>query len=335
MGDSSTPANTAPVKRSTAYLSPPSPLSSHLAKKVATDSDIEGEGSKKPPSNDELMCTILSLKGDIINRMDNRMDKMEKDLGDMKSDLGSKIDNLERDFGKSLENTNMSVNENLEATKLLREENQNLREKVDQLEDSNRKLQVENSKIKEDLVRLECHSRRNNLLFTGFSEERNEGERKCLEKVMMVLREAEVDNLENIVINRCHRTGQYIQGKNRPIIANFQSFLDRQHVYKSRGVLAKKKSQYFINEDFPQVIRQRRAKLLPIVNAAKQMPAYKDKVYLSLNKLVVNNIRYTVDNLDLLSSELNPRELCHRESSDGKILCFFSKYSPLAPIHKI
>jgi len=294
-----------------------------------TSEDIPRDRQCKNPSNEDLMATILSIKSDIIHRID----RLETDVTGLRGELVSKIDNLEKDFGKSLENTNTSVNESISATKLLREENHRLREKVVVLEENTKRLAQENQKIREDQIKLECHSRRNNLLFTGFPEERGEGYSKCIEKVLIVLREAEVRNIDNIVINRCHRSGNYVQGRNRPIIANLQCFLDRQRIWKARGILAQKKSKFFIDEDFPQEIRQRRAKLFPILNAAKRIPAYKDKIYVSLDKLVVNNVRYTCDNLDLLPPEINPKTLCHRESEDGSTLFFFSRDSPFSNFH--
>ena len=113
-------------------------------------------------------------------------------------------------------------------------------------------LKEQCTELQEKLVKLEYHSRRNNLQFDGFAEKEGETDRDCYNKVRRAIAncyddEVDPDNADNIiesafekagkvVINRIHRYGVAdSRGKrNRPIIVNFQCYLDRDLIMSNK-----------------------------------------------------------------------------------------------------
>ena len=55
--------------------------------------------------------------------------------------------------------------------------------KMDDIEQHNKQLEVENSALREKLLDLEYHQRRNNLIFEGVYDQAEETESKCINKL--------------------------------------------------------------------------------------------------------------------------------------------------------
>ncbi len=126
--------------------------------------------------------------------------------------------------------------------------------------------------------------------------------------------------LNKMRIERGHRKGPYIQGMNRAITVKLHFFPDKQYILSCASRL--KGSKYFINEDYATQTEKKRCTLYPIVKAARQLPQYKDKVRLHIDKLRVDGRTYTVENmLDLpaLATKV-----------DERLVRFFGKASPLS-----
>ena len=93
---------------------------------------------------------------------------------------------------------------------------------------------------------LEARSRRKNLLFVGFREERDEN---CINKISNFIKD-KLEIMADVCIDRAHRLGRYKHGSNRPIIVAFRDFTDTQSILSSANKL--KDTSYSINRDFPQ-----------------------------------------------------------------------------------
>jgi len=132
-----------------------------------------------------------------------------------------------------------------------------------------------------------------------------------------------------IEIDRCHRKGQYVQGEKRHLIAKFHNFGDRQRVFLGRFKLNKSshsgKNAIFINEDFPFEVEQRRKPLSGV--KPKNMERFQVKIV--VDKIPVNSQIYTVDTLCNLPTEINPYELCKK---DTETFYFFPAGSLCFPI---
>jgi hypothetical protein len=76
---------------------------------------------------------------------------------------------------------------------------------------------------------------------------------------------------------------------------------------------------------------ERRYRLKPIYDKAMTLPAYKSRTFLIGDRLTINGEHFTIDNLDKLPAELDPRYLATRTEGDTTV--FFSVNSPLSNHH--
>ena len=113
-------------------------------------------------------------------------------------------------------------------------------------------------------IDLEARSRRNNLLFKGLSEDRDED---CRRKVLNFLQN-DLHMEELPTIERIHRLGRYNPSKGpRPIIAAFSFFRDTEEIMGNARLL--RNTSYSISRDHPPEIAKARQKLWPQFKAAR------------------------------------------------------------------
>jgi ribA/ribD-fused uncharacterized protein len=115
----------------------------------------------------------------------------------------------------------------------------------------------------------------------------------------------------------------------RPIIVCFNWFADRDRVWLLRNNL--RGSGIHIEEDQPAEIEARRSRLLPIFKKALTMSAYNKRTFLNGDRLTINGTHYTVENLDDLPEDLDPRLIATQ--TDGVTTIFFGQNSPLSNHH--
>lgn len=101
---------------------------------------------------------------------------------------------------------------------------------------------------------------------------------------------------------RLHRSGRYRRGRVRPIIAKFHHYLDTERVWNKRR---ETKDSVYLRMCYSEVVRRRRRRILQkIVDTAQSIPSYNKKCYLSNDKLMVNDRRYTISSLQYLPQDL-------------------------------
>jgi len=146
------------------------------------------------------------------------------------------------------------------TAQLLAQENkgtiESLTSKLDHLSDAVQFLMAENKKQKEHIIKNELHSRRENLIFRGFSPNPEDTE-SCEVKVRTIFRAMGIPNLERIQFARCH----YLREK-KQIIVRFQWSADREVIWMNRYKL--RNTQFYVTEDFPAVIESQRKQLYPV-----------------------------------------------------------------------
>ena len=133
-------------------------------------------------------------------------------------------------------------------------------------------------------IDLEARSRRNNLLFKGFPETRDEN---CRRTVLDFL-EAKLRMEELPSIERVHRLGRYNSEKGpRPIIVAFSFYKDTEDILSLAHML--KGTPYGISRDYPQEITHARQKLWPQYKAARENPLNRVTIGYPA-KLIVNGV---------------------------------------------
>ena len=192
-------------------------------------------------------------------------------------------------------------------------------------------LEEEKRVLQEKVVKMEMHSRQNNLVFYGFPEVRNETDLDCYHKVINVIQNLGLN--PRMPIARAHRLGAYYKHQNtpRPIIVAFHWFGDRNAVWDRKQFLRQLGNNVFITEDFPEEIQTKRRILYPAFKKARRLPKYRGNVSLQKDKLILNNKSYTIENMHELPDEVNPWQLAHQEDRDA--LAFFGIQSPFSNFH--
>ncbi|CAL9684648.1 unnamed protein product [Knipowitschia caucasica] len=137
----------------------------------------------------------------------------------------------------------------------------------------------------EQLDYIENQSRRNNIVITGLGPDRAE---ETWEQTEDKVKELITKNLKveaPVEIERAHRNGKFRAENDRPrsIIVKLLRFKDKQLIMaRARSLL--KNTSIYINEDFSERVRKRRAELLP---ALKEARARGDYAVISYDRLVV------------------------------------------------
>ena len=145
---------------------------------------------------------------------------------------------------------------------------------------------------KERAIKLESHSRRNNLIFYGVPEEVNETSVKT-ESLLYSFLEDEMklkeDDIDGISIERAHRLGKRNANgeKPRPIIAKFSFHKNKELILSNARSLAG--TVFGISQDFPREIVEIRRGLVRVLKDAKKEGRDAKLVY---DKLYINGQRY-------------------------------------------
>jgi hypothetical protein len=241
---------------------------------------------------------------------DSPIDSKTKPIGEskMKELLDAALEKALKPIHDQLTQLQHSKDEREDEAEYFHSTLASLSHKNDNLDGKVTKLEEENASMRSKINSLEAHSRRSNLKFYGFDENRFENAEQL---VLDFLRSTGFD-LGEMAVERAHRLGPYVPGKSRPVIVKFWHFKERERIWK---ILAGGTNRYYhskisIAEDFPDAIESARKRLLPIFHAAKHYrdPVTKNpvKVRLNVDRLYINNQRYTVDTLHLLPQALQP-----------------------------
>lgn len=109
----------------------------------------------------------------------------------------------------------------------------NLKTEMLSLQRDNVILKAENNILKTKSESHEMYSRRDNLVATGIPDINNETDMQCRGALHLFFENQlgmEKQDAKNIKFVRCHRLGNYENGRSRPIIMRFFNYDDRQRV---------------------------------------------------------------------------------------------------------
>ena len=203
------------------------------------------------------------------------LDTAEKKVNEFDADLKQLRATFEKDR-KDHADKMMVVNDRLENLEFSGGE---LFDKLERLENDNKKLQ-------EKMTYLQSKSMRNNLIFTNLPEDENERsentERKLRQVLVDKLKMAQ-DAVDNLKLERVHRMGIPRSRYSRNIVCKFSLFKDREEVRKRSSYL--KGTNFFVQEQFPSEIVEKRKLLLPKLKEAKRDGK---KAWLSYDTLYVD-----------------------------------------------
>ena len=222
--------------------------------------------------------------------------------------VNSKISDLSDLLTKSVNEVNDKAQNALDIAKTFEQRIESLESKLNSMSNTIICLKEQNTKQQQHILNNESYSRRENLLFRGFDN----SNLPCDAIVRNILVKMGIEGANQVCFTRCH-----FVDKGRQIIVRFQSYVDRERIWRKRFCLKNiNNSQYYMAEDFPAAIAAQRKQLFPVFKAVKVLPQYNRKVTVINNKLKLNDDFYTIDNLHRVPNLVNLASLAERSSSD-------------------
>ena len=218
----------------------------------------------------------LMDKIDNISEQSKGIQCINQNVQEMRKDM----DSIQKDFRDLEESLNFHIKK-VETTDKKLEELEKTPDLISLLEHELKATENENQLLKEQVLRQEIYSRRDNLLLDGLKEEVGLSTEAVFKKFLSTVLGFTMEECQNLLISRCHRIGKP-RGKDQPrsVIASFVLDKDKNKVWQKRFVL--KNTQYLIREDFPNEIINRRKLMYPLfLEARKSDPGAKlvvDKV---------------------------------------------------------
>ena len=265
---------------------------------LTTPSKIKPPVPEKPP-------------GWLLDMMDNLKENMKQQFETFRSELRGDIGNLKASVDFACNTANDALKKTTEQDV-----------KINHLESSNNELRSEIHELKQKLDYLESQSRRNNLVFDGINEDKDETWATTEKKLTEIIsKQLEIKDLK---FDRVHRSNVSVPDKPRSVIAKFHYYKDKDTVWLNRYKLG---SKIRVTQDFPSEVKQNRQILWPIYMAAKQSSEIKS-AQLRLDKLFINNRMFTVDTITQLPACLKPEKICHRQTENTFV--FLTKNSMLS-----
>lgn len=232
----------------------------------------------------DIMCKI-----DEVNKRLGKMDELEMSIKSMSLQLNSVTTDVKEIRGRvsELEKSQQYISDSFEEVKQGSDKAIEISTYFDQgLRDLSEKISAENEKLREEILDLQARSMRDNLLFFNIEE----SELEDCKKVILEICEKDLEipsAMTDIVIERAHRIGPRKVNKNRPIVAKFNRYEQRETVRKNSYKLSKNNPRVSIGEQFPKEIQERRKSLIPKMKEARSQgnrtKLVKDKLYINGN----------------------------------------------------
>lgn len=191
------------------------------------------------------------------------------------------------------------------------------------------------TELREENLRLQTFSRRNNLLCDGVTENPMENLGNIITSLFEETFEIPKKHVQGIQFV-AHRVGKapHLRPESvkrpRPILIKFAEHSDRMSVWAAKKKL--KGTKISLNEDFPRAINERRAALFPYFMAARKHPSVK-KCFLTYDRLIVNERSYTKDKVGELPYNLVYAGVSMRELPRINAVAFFGIDSFMSNFH--
>ena len=191
----------------------------------------------------------------------NAMEVFMKEVKDQNRELRSTV----QDLKTSLEFSQQEIDNLKQQVNQLKQKNTNDKLLVSELSDNLHASSQAVTSLQERCDYQEDYNRRNSLQFVGIDEDNNETWEQSAKKVSHLLEDKL--QLPNIQLERAHRGGQHHPNRQRPIIARFTRFCDREAVM--RNVAKLRGSRIYINEDLCPASHEKKKAQLPLLKKAR------------------------------------------------------------------
>jgi ribA/ribD-fused uncharacterized protein len=194
---------------------------------------------------------------------------------------------------------------------------------LQQVKAENFQLKSEFQNLNDRMNKLECYSRRNNLLLLNVPED----QAPLSTTLCKILNKMGIPDPESIVIDDIHRIGAPGRSRTRPIIFRLLHRPEWLRIWNAKTNL--KGTPYILSEHLPDEYQRDRSLLRPVFTAAKSQGK---KASFVGNKLKVDGRLYGVSDVNTLPANLNPEQSCIKQNSD--LICFFGRYTPFSNFYR-
>ena len=243
---------------------------------------------KPSVSSGQKKTDSIGITSDQWDKLMSKIDNIKEQTEDIKS-IKTSIEGLKTNFGSLQKKcTDLESSLTYHAEKCEKIEKKvdildNSCKQIEHLKNELKALEVENTTFKEQVIRQEAYSRRDNLLFYGIQESGNLETEDELRQFFTSTLGLQQKESRDIMIARCHRIGKrQATNQPRPIIARFVLDKEKDKIWKRKSLL--KTTPYIILEDFPMEVINRRKLMYPLFQEAKKRDKYA--------KLVVDKVTF-------------------------------------------
>jgi ribA/ribD-fused uncharacterized protein len=197
-------------------------------------------------------------------------------------------------------------------------------QKQEQLEKQFTGLKQENDELKEKINAMENYSRRENIEISGVTETNGESAKEICTKIFS----EKLGISDPIEIVRCHRIGitdKTTSQKPRKILARLAKYTDKEEIMKNKKKL--KGTGIFINDNLTTKSQQRQTALAPIL---KKLRETDPKAHFRGDKIFSKGRLYSENKISTLP--IDPHQACTR--TENGVTVFAGKYSKLSNLSR-
>ena len=277
-----------------------------------------------------MLCEIKKMEERLSEKITTSKEHEKERLNNnIRSTIDTSIKDALRVIQTSLNTAvenNVTVHSHTLELKGLRDENSRLNRKVQQ-------LTAEQSRMKQQLTKIENRSLENSLIIKGLPEDLKETEQTIEEKIHGVLSkimQGETDdiklaNAKQITIKSSRRLGKPNRQRTRPVSIELYHKQDIDYIIENRFDLDR---GIYVDKEYPSEVERKWKTLLPILRAAKRSSEYKKQSKLEDDKIVLKGRKYGVNTLNQLPEELNVFKVTTKENEST--IGYFGELNPLS-----
>ena len=186
-------------------------------------------------------------------------------------------------------------------------------------------LQKENEELQNRITELEGSNLENSVLFSGISKEVWETFTDCRQKVLDTLAKAvrnksldEADkSIQNIALSHMQRVGVFRKNRTRSISVKFVNQSDKNYLMEHKNSSQK---EFTWKIEFTPKVQWKGNVLRLVLKLANQKDAYKGKCNLDADALVIKDIKYTVNNISELPEEISAMKVTQKMNEKNTML---------------
>ena len=227
----------------------------------------DGADPSNLPTNLDLFKYLKQMDSK-INIMDKKLEKLDT--------LEKKVCEVDGDMKKLWNFVHDQLKENKDSITKISDRIDTFEFALGTAHEQITQLNSDKKRMQDSILYLQSQSMRNNLVFSVITEDNHENPEATEVKVrhfMVEKLKIAQDIVDGFQLERVHRmgsnsSGTYATARPRNVVAKFLHFKDRETVRRARMNL--KGTGYFVNEQFPKEISDRRRELLPKMHQAKR-----------------------------------------------------------------